>query len=60
MILFADAQEALRQAGDLFEALARERPANQDLRARLGDVYVNGGNLLVDLGRTEEALDDWE
>jgi eukaryotic-like serine/threonine-protein kinase len=56
---FADAQEALRQARDLFEALARERPTNQDLRARLGDVYVNGGSLLVDLGRTEEACEPY-
>jgi eukaryotic-like serine/threonine-protein kinase len=53
----AEAQVSWRQSLDLFEALARERPADLGIRKRLADCYVDGSALQIDLGRFEDSYE---
>ncbi len=53
----AEAQEAWRQARDLFDGLVRESPDDQALAGRLAACQSDGGMLLLDLGRFEESSD---
>ncbi len=53
----AEAQLSWRQSLDLFEALARERPADLGIRKRLADCYVGGSALQIDLGRFEGSYE---
>ena len=51
-----DALAALEHARDLYEAVLRDRPADQDVRRRLAVCYDKIGSALGALGRTPEAL----
>jgi serine/threonine-protein kinase len=53
----AEAQDAWREARDLFEGLWRESPADQALVGRLAACHSEGSVLLLDLGRFEEAYE---
>ena len=52
----AEAQAAWIEAHDLLEALTRQQPQDQELRARLADAHLQGGRIQFDLGRYDEAL----
>jgi serine/threonine-protein kinase len=45
-----------RRARDLFEALTREQPGNQQLRTRLGSAYLDDAFLQLDMGRIDASL----
>jgi serine/threonine-protein kinase len=45
-----------RRARDLFEALTREQPGNQQVRTRLGTAYLDDALLQLDMGRIDESL----
>jgi eukaryotic-like serine/threonine-protein kinase len=53
----AEAQDAWRQARELFEGLVRESPDDQALIGRLAGCESEGALLLLDLGRFEESAD---
>jgi tetratricopeptide (TPR) repeat protein len=55
----AAAQDAWRQARDLFEGLVRESPDDQELVARLAACHSDGGLLLLDAGRIDESQESF-
>jgi serine/threonine-protein kinase len=52
---YSQAQDAWREARELFEGLVQESPDDQAFLARLAQCQSDSGLLLLDLGRIEEA-----
>ena len=53
---YNESGDDIRRARDVFEALTREQPANQQLRNRLAAANLDDALLRLDMGRIDEAL----